>query len=227
MLSRPVILLPSCAYPEAVSDSSREFDLCLNIDYIRKFFPDSPIVVVDNGFLRPKLPVGVGLIHCPSLFTKNPSLGEARMLLVGASNIASGEVVLKMHSRCMLRNVKALKRLLNNKREFILMNRNIFGADLRGVNRFPYVDTRIFALEADLIRTIFNNAIRYLEGGVENLEQATLASFYELPQFANRVMSSGGFYPVFYGRSGHGRNYESSGSYIRSFLRCSAFRLGL
>lgn len=222
-----VALFPSCAFPDWGCGNSREQETVKNVNKFHITFPTIKPLIIDNGLMPPEVPLCADLIYCPELSTKDPSLGEARLLMRGLSEIPDGKRVLKLHARCSVSNVKRLDWQLRFGGDFILMNRNFFSWKKLGINALPYIDTRVFCLESSLLRRLLVAAIENITNSGNLMEFAFLDAVYQNPDISSFVRSRGMFYPVMQGSSGHGRNYDNYYSRIRSIIKSNMFRIGL
>ena len=223
----PLVLLPSCSYPSGYIADHRQKELWDNIEYIHYQIPYSRILVVDTGEKAPVLPSYAKLIYLPHSYSNNHSVGEIQMLLEGLKDLHNDQLVLKLHARCKLLNFKKIKKLIITNQEFMLLNKNIFSSKNFGIDRLPYIDTRVFCVRASSLRILLNIALDYSLAGVKYFEHSIMASFYKMPDFAYIVITNGSFYPILLGSSGHGRNYSSLYSLTRSYLKSILFRFGL
>jgi len=223
----PVALFPSCAFPERSCGNTREEEAFKNISKFHVKFPTIRPLIIDNGIMPPEVPLCADLIHCPELSTKNPSLGEARLLMRGLSEVPNDKRVLKLHARCGVSNVKRLDWQLRFDGDFLLMNRNFFSWKKSGINALPYIDTRVFCLESSLLRRLLAAAIESITKSGNLMEYAFLDAVYQNPDISSFVRSRGNFYPVMQGSSGHSRNYDDYYSRIRSIIKSKMFIIGL
>jgi hypothetical protein len=227
-LMNPVhVILPACTYPAPNASNDRQENLLENIRHIQRHFTGTSIVVVDNGSKAPSVPEGIQCIYCPELVTKNASLGEAELLIAGLSTVPDQAMVLKLHARCPLDNMGRMYRSRSLSSGFLLLTRNVFSWRNSGLDRLPYIDTRVFYLPAGVARSLLICARDALRQGNINLEQAMLLAVYQNPAFSPYVVTSGCFFPIFSGMAGHGKNYSSPASRIRSRVKAALYRLGL
>lgn len=227
-LMNPVhVILPACTYPVPNASNERQDNLLQNIRHIQRHFAGASIIVVDNGIKAPSVPEGIRCIYCPELATKNASLGEADLLIAGLYAVPDEAMVLKLHARCPLDNMSSMCRSQSLSSGFLLLTRNVFSWRNSGLDRLPYIDTRVFYLPAGVARRLLACARDALRQGNINFEQAMLSAVYQNPAFAPYVITSGGFFPIFSGMAGHGKNYSSPASRIRSRVKAALYRLGL
>jgi hypothetical protein len=227
MHSWPIIILPACTFPPNSQTMSRQKELCANITHIQRHMPNSRIIVVDSGHQPPMLSSSVELVYSPDIYSRNPSIGEVLMLLRGLDGLAPEQRILKLHARCPLSNFSQLKLILSEKQGFVLLSKNLFSWKNPDINKFPYVDTRVFCLRAGVMKTLLEYGLEYLQNSEINFEQAMLPAIYRTPGAIELVLTSGSFFPILKGKSGHGRNYNSPSSLLRSHIKALLFRVGL
>jgi len=221
------VILPACTYPVLNASDDRQEDLSKNIRHIRRHFPGASIVVVDNGKKAPYVPEDVLCIYCPELATDNASIGEAELLIAGLATVPDEAMVLKLHARCPLVNMDRMCKSQSLLNGFLLMSRNVFSWRNSGLDRLPYIDTRVFYLPADIALTLLKSAREALRKGNINFEQSMLLAVYQNPAATRYVVTSGNFFPVFSGMAGHGKNYSSPASRVRSYVKAGLYRIGL
>lgn len=225
-----IILLPACSYPSISihsTDSLRELSLISNINYLQdQGFPLHKILVVDNGFRQPSLPTGVQLIYDNSLFSNIPQIGEALMTMKAVNSISENISVLKLHSRCKLLNLAQLIQFMNTRDEFIFVRRNMLRFSRSNFNKCPFAETRLYLLKSNNLKSIMNIVSSVVSNNIY-LEHAFLAAAYQVPDVRPNLLTHGNFYPIFEGPSGHGVNYSSITSSLKSYLHHFLYRIGV
>lgn len=226
MENAPLVLLPACTFPRGNRSPERAAELQANLFHIHHHMPDSRILLVDSGDVMPELPDFVESLHCPELFSSNPSLGEATLLLRGLDSLGDNQRILKLHARCPVVNFSQLQRFMALNNEFLLLSRNIFSWNGKGINRFPYVDTRVFCLRTVIMRRLLVLAMQHMQNAEINFEQSMVPALFTMPAVTNITVTRGPFFPILRGRSGHGRDYSSISSLVRSNVKAILYRFG-
>ena len=225
-----IVYLPSCSFPNADNVSSmsqRETELISNINYLHSCgFDYNKILVIDNGLRRPSVPNDVRLIHDKSLFSKNPHLGEALMTQRAADVVDSSSIILKLHSRCKLLNLRKLHKFMLINDEFVFIRRNMLRFQRPNFNKCPFAETRLYLLNSINLKSLIDKVVPLIDGSM-TFEHAFLSASYQVSHVRTNLITHGSFYPLFEGRSGHGANYSSFTSRLKSHLHELSYRLGI
>lgn len=169
---------------------------------------------------------GIEYIHLDGCFSSDPAIGECTMLHEYIKNLEPNDLILKIHARCPVLNIDEFIWRLGADRKGFTLRKGIF-SDLiiRPSVERPYVDTRIFAMEG---RDSF-----LLKRSCEILNEMRSLKF-EHALYISLFLNSGAarmpslrFIPRMSGRSGHGNNYSSFRSQIKSRILRAFASLGL
>lgn len=223
----PVVMLPACTFPTDDAAPERQADLLHNLKYLRGHMPHCRIIVCDNGVRRPQVPDEVELVHDLSAHSTEPSLGECLNLLTGLDKLPDETLVLKLHARCTLENIRAFKAFQSKHTEFLLVSPNFWGKGATGYDEMPYCETRVFALRAGTMRILLEETLALLKANGGRIEQALLSVILRDPKNAALATTRGSFFPIMGGTSGHGRHYGSLLGKARSKVKAGIYRFGL
>ena len=135
-------------------------------------------------------------------------------------------IVLKLHSRCKLLNMKDLQKFIDNNGEFVFVRRNMFRFNRSNLNKCPFAETRLYLLNSENLKTVIDKVVLLIDDSI-NFEHAFLSASYQVGRVRANLISHGSFYPRFEGQSGHGANYSSLLSKIKSYLHGISYRLGI
>ena len=124
-------------------------------------------------------------------------------------------------------NILQLKKQIQIHGEFLLLNRNFFANKNEGIDRLPYIDTRVFCLNKKTLKLLLEDCYESIEEKNIKFEHAALSSVLRIPELSRCVFTHGVFYPIMSGLSGHGRNYSSCFSKLRSIMKSIFYKFGV
>lgn len=208
----------------ATRSKQRSIEVLENIEYIRRCDNEAEIHVYNNGSDALQVDERIRY-HCEkSMFSKNPSIGEALMLREFL--IRNKGVFIKLHARCRIHNLDFF--IKTEKNNIFLLKRNTLATpNQTTIDSLPYIDTRTFKADIENLKIFFNCAIeRTLAGGI-NLEQAFLYSFLKNHESCHAIVTHSQNHPIYFGESGHGRNYSNLASQASQILKSFMYRFGL
>ena len=134
--------------------------------------------------------------------------------------------ILKLHSRCKLRNLHQLCRYSKDKDEFIFIRKNLFRFNRPSFNKCPFAETRLYMISPFNLDLLTEKLIEYVDDSIF-FEHAFLSASYQIKQIRPLLVTHGSFYPVFEGMSGHNVSYSSIRSKSQSILHQFFYRLGI